>query len=316
MIPAASETGHTCPAPRGSHTGAVPRTWRLSAPMSAAQRQEQEQLRPGHTGCEARQALPGQRAPARSADRAPALCHRCQPRYFQEMKGGPCVRLSALTSTSPSQCDTAVPGAKHGASKHAFCASRFPERAASPPGARPRTGAAERSTAGGTRRGRGKERLPRDSAVRALRDPGRGGGRAARRGRTMLGAGRPPPPACPPWPPPAPRRVGMAAPTPPAFTFFSGTAAAPRLRGPRHTAGNGSGLPGAKGAAPARPAPSPPHRPGEAGHPHWRPAGSPSPGLEGRGPAWLGVPRTARTGGSGVRRGDPLSPARLSVPTL
>lgn len=184
---------------------------------------------------------------------APALCHRCQHRYFQEKKGGPC---RATHPSEPVPCLANVtpqrPGAKRRATKHAFCASRFPERAASPPGTQPHQRPARVEQGG---RGESRERAgataPRQRHARPLR-PRRGGGRAARRGRAMLGVGRPPPPACPPWPTPRPAAAGWRRPPRPLSLSFPAPPPPPGCAAPGTPRGAARGCGGRKGQ----------HRPG------------------------------------------------------
>lgn len=80
------EAGHMCPARRGESQAGC-------APDPEAERRHGrcagQDFGPG-TSLRARQEQPGQKAPAPSADRASALCHCCQHRYFQETQGGPC----------------------------------------------------------------------------------------------------------------------------------------------------------------------------------------------------------------------------------
>lgn len=218
-----------CPALRGESLLAVPR---LSADRGRTRAR-------AHSLRSSRVRNHGLRAPTA----LPALCLRCQHRYFQETQGAPCsAALPPEPTPRPATVTPQRPGTEHRAGKHAFCASGLPERAASPPG----TGS-ERSGAGARR-----DERPAAPTCAPPRTPGR-------RGRTELGAGRPPPPACPPRPPPRARR--RRRPLPPAFTFSSGPAAALRLRGPGHPPGSASGLPEATGAAPARPPPFPPAPP-------------------------------------------------------
>lgn len=180
----------------------------------------------------------------------PALCLRCQHRYFQETQGAPCsAALPPEPTPRPATVTPQRPGTEHRAGKHAFCASGLPERAASPPG----TGS-ERSGAGAE-----GASAPRHRRVRPLGPRAGGAGRSSGPGGPRLPRarhGRPPAPAGGGARSP-PLSLSLLAPPPP-----SGSAAPGIPRGAPRGCRRRQGQP--------RPGlrRSPPHRPGEAGHPH------------------------------------------------